>query len=79
MSAQDVRVRFSPEMKTRFARLEAMLTDSKHFPIEMANTLRDLASGREMTILDVMLHLAMIVKDAVNHTHATVTKERRMP
>jgi hypothetical protein len=71
IDAQDVRVRFSPAMKARFARLEAVLKDSEHFSDEMAETLRELAAGKEMTVFDVMADLAIIVEEAAKHNHVT--------
>jgi hypothetical protein len=58
-------------MKTRLARLEATLKDSEHFSPEMTLSLQELASGREMTVIDLLTNLALIVEDASDHIHAT--------
>jgi hypothetical protein len=67
----DLLVQFSPDMTRQFARLEAMVSQSKQVEQETLLTLTELASGKPFLAKEAFFWVAKIVEETSNHIHAT--------
>jgi hypothetical protein len=64
-------VHFSPEVRQRFARLEAAVCDSPHFAPEILDILSDGALGEPETVGGTIVAIAAVVRETQDHIHAT--------
>jgi hypothetical protein len=71
MDADSARVRFSPDTARSFARLEAALSDSKHFDAGLLVNLQELAEGKTLSVHRALSEVANITRETMRHITAT--------
>ncbi|HTV53781.1 MAG TPA: hypothetical protein VMI06_02590, partial [Terriglobia bacterium] len=66
-----INVRFSENMQTAFADLEAAVHFSEQFDGDMRETLREWAVGKKPSIYEVLTAMPLIAEETFNHIRAT--------
>jgi hypothetical protein len=74
VNADDVEIKFSPEVVRSLTRLEALLHDSPHYSSDLLENLRDLASGKPQPVQIVLTEMALITRETMRHVQATGDK-----
>jgi hypothetical protein len=71
MDSRSVRIRFSPEVKRLFARVEGAVHGSEHFSPEILENLQEYADEKPLLIQAALAHVATVTKETMRHINAT--------
>ena len=74
LDADTVKIQCAPELVRSFARLEALVHDSPHYPRELLANLQDLASGKPLHVQTALTEMALITRETMKHMQATGDK-----
>lgn len=74
VNADDVKIKFAPDVVRSLARLEALLHDSPHYDSDLLENLRELASGKPQPVQIALTEMALITRETMKHVHATGDK-----
>jgi len=70
----DVDVHFSPGVVQAFRDLEAAIHFSDHFDADSRNLLQQMASGKPLSVRDVIVSLPLLAEETFGHINATGDK-----
>jgi hypothetical protein len=74
VNADDVQIKFAPEVVRSLARLEAFVHDSEHYDSGLLDTLREMAAGRPVYVQSALTEMALITSETMKHVQATGDK-----
>jgi hypothetical protein len=77
IDADLAQIQFSPEVVRSFARLAALVSDSKDFSQEIRENLEELASGKPYPVHTALTEMALITRETMDHIHATGDQSAR--
>ena len=74
IDARDIKVHFSPAVRSAFGDLEAAVHFSEHFDGDILRTVQDYAAGKPKSVHDVLIVLPTIAGETMKHVKATGDK-----
>jgi hypothetical protein len=71
LNPREIKVRFSPEVRSAFADLAAAVHFSEHFDADMRSILQEWAEGKAPTAHSFLTALPLVAEETFRHIHAT--------